>query len=132
MFKRLNLISSLSKREEKMLSRRSHYNYFIITHLFSFHIIIAEKLSLFDISKLNNKIIHFFSAPFTCITFPFLFAVMFGDMGHGLIMFSFALFLVMKEKQLEARKIKNEVSWNLWDTCDKGIFSIKEYLARSV
>jgi len=48
-------------------------------------------------------------APFTCITFPFLFAVMFGDMGHGLIMFSFALFLVMKEKQLEARKIKNEI-----------------------
>lgn len=48
-------------------------------------------------------------APFTCITFPFLFAVMFGDMGHGLIMFLFALFLVLKEKQLEAKKIQNEI-----------------------
>lgn len=49
------------------------------------------------------------SAPFTCITFPFLFAVMFGDMGHGMIMFLFALFLVLKEKALEARKNQNEV-----------------------
>ncbi|KAK3785191.1 hypothetical protein RRG08_008530 [Elysia crispata] len=48
-------------------------------------------------------------APFTCITFPFLFAVMFGDMGHGLIMFLFALFLVLKEKQLQAKKIQNEI-----------------------
>ncbi|XP_035825666.1 V-type proton ATPase 116 kDa subunit a1 [Aplysia californica] len=48
-------------------------------------------------------------APFTCITFPFLFAVMFGDMGHGLIMFLFALYLVLKEKQLEAKKIQNEI-----------------------
>ncbi|RUS70849.1 hypothetical protein EGW08_021387 [Elysia chlorotica] len=48
-------------------------------------------------------------APFTCITFPFLFAVMFGDMGHGAIMFLFALFLVLKEKQLQAKKIQNEI-----------------------
>ncbi|XP_059150243.1 V-type proton ATPase 116 kDa subunit a 1-like isoform X2 [Physella acuta] len=48
-------------------------------------------------------------APFTCITFPFLFAVMFGDMGHGMIMFLFALFLVLKEKALEARKNQNEI-----------------------
>ncbi|BFZ06435.1 hypothetical protein BsWGS_09473 [Bradybaena similaris] len=48
-------------------------------------------------------------APFTCITFPFLFAVMFGDMGHGLIMFLFALWLVLKEKQLEAKQGQNEI-----------------------
>lgn len=49
------------------------------------------------------------------ITFPFLFAVMFGDMGHGLIMFLFALWLVLREKNLEAKKIQNEV-WSFSNT----------------
>eukprot|EP00126_Sphaerothecum_destruens_P009703 Sdes_comp20561_c0_seq1m15411 len=37
---------------------------------------------------------------FAIITFPFLFAVMFGDFGHGLLMTLFALFLLLKEKSL--------------------------------
>lgn len=36
--------------------------------------------------------------PFTCVTFPFLFAVMFGDIGHGILMSLFAGFIVWKEK----------------------------------
>ena len=49
------------------------------------------------------------AAIFTVITFPFLFAVMFGDMGHGLIMFSCALYIVLKEKHFGARRIDDEV-----------------------
>uniref|UniRef100_A0AC35FND2 V-type proton ATPase subunit a n=1 Tax=Panagrolaimus sp. PS1159 TaxID=55785 RepID=A0AC35FND2_9BILA len=48
-------------------------------------------------------------APYTMVTFPFLFAIMFGDMGHGLIMMLFGIFLVMREKQLEAARIKDEI-----------------------
>lgn len=48
-------------------------------------------------------------ALFSVITFPFLFAVMFGDMGHGLIMFLMGLMLVMKERQLGANKNLNEM-----------------------
>jgi vacuolar-type H+-ATPase subunit I/STV1 len=43
------------------------------------------------------------------VTFPFLFALMFGDLGHGLVMFAFGLFLVLKEKRLEAARINDEV-----------------------
>ena len=50
-------------------------------------------------------------AVYTVITFPFLFAVMFGDAGHGVIMFGFAFWCILKEKQLEAKKSDNEI-WN--------------------
>ena len=34
------------------------------------------------------------------VTFPFLFAVMFGDVGHGFLMLIFSLYLVLNEKAL--------------------------------
>ncbi|KAM6897845.1 V-type proton ATPase 116 kDa subunit a isoform 19-T19 [Xenentodon cancila] len=51
-------------------------------------------------------------APYTIITFPFLFAVMFGDMGHGALMTCAALYLVIRESRLLAQKSDNEI-WNL-------------------
>ncbi|GFY70685.1 hypothetical protein TNIN_134531 [Trichonephila inaurata madagascariensis] len=48
-------------------------------------------------------------ALFTIITFPFLFAVMFGDAGHGLLMTLFALWMVLKEKGLASERTNNEI-----------------------
>lgn len=48
-------------------------------------------------------------APFTIITFPFLFAVMFGDAGHGILMALFAGWMVMKERNLQMLKRPNEI-----------------------
>lgn len=50
-------------------------------------------------------------APYTIITFPFLFAVMFGDLGHGLLMFMFALWMVVEENNPNFRNSTNEI-WN--------------------
>ncbi|EMR09980.1 hypothetical protein PNEG_01738 [Pneumocystis murina B123] len=38
------------------------------------------------------------------VTFPFLFAVMFGDLGHGFLIFIAALYLCLNEKKLEKKK----------------------------
>ncbi|XP_071780815.1 V-type proton ATPase 116 kDa subunit a isoform X15 [Centroberyx gerrardi] len=51
-------------------------------------------------------------APYTIITFPFLFAVMFGDMGHGALMTAAALYLVIRESRLLSQKSDNEI-WNI-------------------
>ncbi|XP_062972919.1 V-type proton ATPase 116 kDa subunit a 3 isoform X2 [Elgaria multicarinata webbii] len=59
-------------------------------------------------------------APYTIITFPFLFAVMFGDVGHGLLMFLFALWMVLAENRPAMKKVENEI----WQTFFEGRYLI--------
>jgi len=48
-------------------------------------------------------------AVFTIVTFPFLFGVMFGDLGHGFLFLLFALSLVLNEKSLGKTKLNEMV-----------------------
>lgn len=64
-------------------------------------------------------------AVYTIITFPFLFAVMFGDVGHGLLMSLAGLWMVLEEKDPKMRKNTNEVKY---DTSCTHAFTILELL----
>uniref|UniRef100_A0A672JMA8 V-type proton ATPase subunit a n=1 Tax=Salarias fasciatus TaxID=181472 RepID=A0A672JMA8_SALFA len=59
-------------------------------------------------------------APYTIITFPFLFAVMFGDLGHGMVMSLFALWMVLTEKNQKKKRCSNEI----WMTFFNGRYII--------
>ncbi|KAK1160288.1 V-type proton ATPase 116 kDa subunit a isoform X1 [Acipenser oxyrinchus oxyrinchus] len=48
-------------------------------------------------------------APYTIITFPFLFAVMFGDFGHGILLTCFGVWLVLRESRILSQKNDNEM-----------------------
>uniref|UniRef100_A0AAQ6A7Z1 V-type proton ATPase subunit a n=1 Tax=Amphiprion ocellaris TaxID=80972 RepID=A0AAQ6A7Z1_AMPOC len=59
-------------------------------------------------------------APFTIITFPFLFAVMFGDLGHGAIMALSAAWMVLYENNRKLKNTRNEI----WNTFFEGRYII--------
>jgi len=42
---------------------------------------------------------------FTIVTFPFLFAVMFGDWGHGICLLLATMYLILREKKLSSQVI---------------------------
>ncbi|CCE78340.1 Piso0_000961 [Millerozyma farinosa CBS 7064] len=45
----------------------------------------------------------------TVVTFPFMFAIMFGDLGHGFIVMLVALYLILNEVRFQAKKNKDEI-----------------------
>ncbi|KYO00670.1 putative vacuolar proton translocating ATPase subunit A [Plasmodium gaboni] len=51
----------------------------------------------------------------TIITFPFLFGIMYGDVGHGLCIFLFALFLILMNNKVKNKKNNNEMVTMLFD-----------------
>ncbi|XP_061856582.1 V-type proton ATPase 116 kDa subunit a 3 [Colius striatus] len=59
-------------------------------------------------------------APYAIITFPFIFAIMFGDVGHGLLMFLFALWMVVYENSPSLKQASNEI----WQTFFEGRYLI--------
>ncbi|XP_037822566.1 V-type proton ATPase 116 kDa subunit a-like [Lucilia sericata] len=63
-------------------------------------------------------------APYTIITFPFLFAVMFGDIGHGVIMFLFGLWMVLKEQKLEEQNRFAAQQSEIWNILFAGRYII--------
>lgn len=47
--------------------------------------------------------------PYTIITFPFLFAVMFGDAGHGILLMALAIYFIVEEKKIGSGAINEMV-----------------------
>ena len=46
---------------------------------------------------------------FTIATFPFLFGIMYGDIGHGLVLFMAGLYMLIKESELLKQKRHGEL-----------------------
>lgn len=76
------------------------------------HKLYCSKYGLTQI-QCTRGVIFSLTAPYTIITFPFLFAVMFGDFGHGILMTLIAVWMVLRESRILSQKSDNEVKWQV-------------------
>ncbi|PXF44378.1 V-type proton ATPase subunit a2 [Gracilariopsis chorda] len=84
--------------EERPAAKETPPTFFRINRFTSVFQGIVESYGVAEYKEVNP-------APFAVVTFPFLFAVMFGDVGHGFLMFAFAAWVVMNEKRMVRRKL---------------------------
>ena len=59
-------------------------------------------------------------AVFSCITFPFLFGIMFGDVGHGVILTLVAAYFIIREKLLMKSGLNEIVAMIFAGVCMSG------------
>eukprot|EP00210_Caulerpa_lentillifera_P004917 g4693.t1 len=77
----------------------THYETNKFTHGFQ---IIVEAYGVARYREVNPTV-------FTIITFPFLFAVMFGDLAHGILMLMFAMLMILREKSMAKSRLGDMV-----------------------
>lgn len=65
---------------------------------------------------------------FTIVTFPFLFAVMFGDWGHGICLLVAVLWLIFNERKYSSQVISNLVGCDI--ACN-AMKHLKSFLPRT-
>ncbi|MCD7464312.1 V-type proton ATPase subunit a3 [Datura stramonium] len=51
---------------------------------------------------------------YTIVTFPFLFAVMFGDWGHGICLLLATMYFILREKKLSSQKLGDIMEADFW------------------
>ena len=93
--------------EERPIAKEIPPTYYKINKFTSVFQGLVESYGIAEYKEVNP-------APFAVITFPFLFAVMFGDIGHGTLMFLFAAWVVMNEKRMVRNKL-NEFMQTCYD-----------------
>jgi V-type H+-transporting ATPase subunit a len=70
---------------------------------------LCSSLSALSVSPLSLSYLHHPVAVITAATFPFLFAIMFGDVGHGLLLVLGAVIAIVMHRMRPHLFHRNEV-----------------------
>ena len=86
---------------ESLVTKETHPTFFKTNKLTATFQGIVDSYGIARYKEVNPGV-------FTIVTFPYLFGVMYGDIGHGLILTIFAAFLIFMEKNWEGKPL-NEI-----------------------